>query len=133
MKTTIKTNIALSLMFILSVALVSFTDANGQNTNDKQELKYVGNLNNKPVFQLELNNTADENYTISVIDIYSNVLYKEQASGTKITRKFLLNTDELGDEPVRVEIASAKTNKKQVFEINRNSRFVQDLVINKVK
>jgi hypothetical protein len=97
------------------------------------ELKFVGNIGDQPVFLLNFTNIEENEYTIVVRDEYGNVLYRDKVKGGNIAKKFILNTEELGDVVIQFEIIGKKTEKTVVYEVNKKSRLVEDLVINKMK
>lgn len=115
-----------ALLVAASVGLFSFSDGN-------DELKYIGTLNNNPVFELKLNNPNEEAFTITVADQYSNVLYKQQVKGSVYSKKFLLNADEIGNEALRFIITGKKTNVSKVYEVSNETYSVQTPVISKLK
>lgn len=117
---------ALTLSFSSAFA-IDETNASGI------ELKFIGNVKNQPIFQLITNHPDETEYTVSVIDENNVVLYKDNVKSGVAAKKFMLNTEELGDASVRFEITGKKSNKTIVYEINRNSKVVSDLVINKLK
>jgi hypothetical protein len=123
--------IALGATFITAFSLPALA------TEEKKaipvELKFVGNIESQPVFLLSFNNAEESGYTIVVRDEFNNVLYRDNVKGGNITKKFLLNTDELGDAAITFEIIGKKTEKTVVYEVNKKSRLVEDLVINKMK
>lgn len=122
---------AIALATLFTVAFVSPAVANN-NLPAAVELKFIGNLKDQPMFQLSFNGAEETEYTVAVLDEYNNMLYKETVKAGA-TKKFLLNTDEIGSADLRFEITGKKSNKTVVFEINRNQRVVEDLVINKIK
>lgn len=98
------------------------------------ELKFAGLVNQQPLFQLIFSGSPlQDEFTISVTDEYGYSLYKENIKGESFTKKFLLNTDEIGDNTLRFEIYCNKTKKSVAYEVNRNTRFVQEMVIKEVK
>jgi hypothetical protein len=115
-----------SLLLVATVGLFSFSNGN-------DELRYIGMLNNNPVFELKLNNPNEEVFTITITDQYSNVLYKQQVKGSVFNKKFLLNTDEIGNESLRFIITGKKTNVSKVYEVSNESYSVQTPVINQLK
>jgi len=123
-------------VIVMATALASLTGpsvfASDSTIGNPIELKYIGNEKNQPVFQLDLNNTEIEEFIISVRDIYGNVLYSEKVKGEKITKRFRLNTDEVEMDELKFEVISKKTNKTSVYEVTRNTRLVQDVVVNKL-
>ena len=97
------------------------------------ELKFLGNVNNQPVVQLNFTNTEVSEYTVVVRDSHGVVLYKDKVKGRNMTQKFILNTEDLGDGEVHFEITGKKTDKTAVYEVNTVSRIVEDVVVNQVK
>lgn len=97
------------------------------------ELKFVGNLNNQPVFVLNFTNTEVNEYTVIVRDNSGYVLYKDKVKGSNMTQKFIINTADIGDGEIKFEITGKKTDKTVVYEVNTVSRFVEDVVVSKVK
>ena len=123
---------AFALFTAISMTAAPVTAMANDDKNVKTELKFVGNVNDQPVFHLQLNNTLQEEFTIVIRDLYSNVLYRYTSKNGNFDKKFLLNTDEIGDDPLRFEITIGKE-KPVVYEINRNSRTIEEVVVNKVQ
>lgn len=89
-------------------------------------LKFIGTLNNQPLFQLSFSGTAEQDhFTIQVRDEYGNALYRENIIGRTFSKKFLLNTDEIGDDLIRFEITCKKTKQSIQYEVNPTTRLVQ--------
>ena len=127
--------IAIAFFTVFSVAAAPFAMATDSSHNRVMpvELKLVGNINNQPIFQLTYaGNTEQDEFTIVIRDEDGNSLYRENIKGESFTKKFLLNKDEVGDGPLRFEITSKKFSKTVVYEVNRNTRQVEDLVISKL-
>ena len=127
--------IAIAFFTVFSVAAAPFAMAADSSYNRVMpvELKLVGNINNQPIFQLTYaGNTEQDEFTIVIRDEDGNALYRENIKGESFTKKFLLNKDEVGDGVLRFEISSKKFSKTVVYEINRNTRQVEDLVISKL-
>jgi hypothetical protein len=107
-------------------------------TDDKNlvsaELKFIGNFRSKPVFELTFTNPGTQaEFVVNIRDEYGNSLYRESVNSSIISKKFLLNTDEIGDDVLRFEITNKKDNKTVVYEVNQNSRFVEEISITKTK
>lgn len=98
------------------------------------ELKFLGEVNEQFVFQLVFDGNAEENeFTVTITDNAGFLLHKEVIKGEKVSKKFLLNTDELGDNTVKFLVTSKKSNQTVTYEVNHVSRLVQDVVVNKLK
>lgn len=122
--------IAIATLFTLGLTLPA---AAGENIPAPVELRYLGKINNQPVFELVLDNSEENKYTVIIRDEFNNVLYKDNVKGKNITKRFVLNTEELGDLEIKFEITNSKTDKTIVYEVNRKARMIEDVVVNKIK
>lgn len=124
---------AIALVALFTLALNTQVFANNEKNPSGVEIKFIGSHKNQPVLELHFNNAAETEYTIEVVDEYNVLLYKDVVKANAGVRRFMLNTEELGNVGLRFEITGRKSNKTTVYEINRNARVVEDLVVNKVK
>jgi hypothetical protein len=126
--------IALAFFTVFSVGMAPAVRSNDKNPVVPVELKFAGFIKNQPLFQLSFFGNPEQNeFTILIRDEYGNSLYRENIIGETFTKKFLLNTNEIGDNLVRFEIFCKKTRKSVTYEVNRNTRFEQEMVINELK
>lgn len=131
MKTKIK-NYGTIALFAFFSFIGTVTLANDETKDPPAaQLKYIGALKNQPVFQLDLNGNEEQEFTISVRDEFSEILYTERVKAKMFTRKFLLDTENLGDAVLRVEVRSGR-NKPEVFTINRSTRSVEETSVTKL-
>ena len=130
-------NFGMMLMAVVALTLTFSTTtlANGEKTpkSSSIELKFIGHYENQPVFQLNLNNTEEDEFSITFRDDYGNVLYSGKVKGSNISKKFMLNTEEIGDNVLSVEVKAKKNDKAEIYQINRNRSYVEETVVNKVK
>jgi hypothetical protein len=103
-------------------------DGDKENPTNTTELKFIGNLENQPVFQLNLINIEEDEISVTFRDEYGNILYSDKYKGANLSKKFLLKSDELGDATLNVTVRSKKNNSTEVYSID-----VEETVINKVK
>jgi len=129
MKTKNYVTIALFMAFSFIATAVSAND--GAKDTPGTELKYLGIINDQPIFQLNLNSDKEEYFVISVKDQFGETLYSEKVKTKTFTRNFRLDTDNLEDAIIRVEVRSGNK-KPEVFTINRNTRFYEETSINKL-
>ena len=124
---------AIALFAALSIASANTAMA-GEGTKPKAgiDLKFIGNNDNQPVFQLNVNNTEDEEYIVTFRDEQNNVLYAGKLKGINISKNFQLNTEDGADNSLSVEVKSKKTNKAETYKINRTTSFTQEIVVNKL-
>ena len=78
------------------------------------------------------NLSAEKDYVLNIKDEYGNSLYRETISGVTLSKKFMVNTDEVQDNKLRVEISSKKNNHLVVYEINRNNRVTEEINIYRI-
>ena len=137
MKQTMKTTRIITMgLFTLCTMGLSKTTFAAPKTGDPAELKFIGNVKNQPVFQLNLNNTDAEEFFISVKDADRNVLYSEKVKGVNLSRKYQLAIDEAElSSPgfgVTVEVTSAKTHNTQVYKISSTMHTIENIVVAKL-
>lgn len=126
---------------IIAIALIAFTFAfsNTALANEEDptkhvtELKFIGNKDNQPVFQLNLNNTIEDEYIVTFRDEYGNVLYSEKFKGASISKKFLFKSEDFGDTSLSVMVKAKRGNTTDVYSINRSHSYIEQTVVNKVK
>ena len=132
MKTKIR-NFGTIALFVALSFVTTVASANDETKDPPAAaLKYIGILNNQPVFQLDLNSAKDEEFAIFIKDQFGEVLYTERVKAKIFTRKFQLDTDNLGDAILRVEVKTGKGKKPEVFTINRNTRSIEETSISKL-
>ena len=127
--------IAIAFFTVFSVAAAPFATAADSSNHRVMpiELKHIGSIHNQPLFQLSYDGKAEQDeFTITIRDENGNSLYRENIKGENFSKKFLLKKEEVGEGSLRFEITSKKYNTTVVYEINRNIRQVEDLVVNKL-
>ncbi|MCS3796667.1 hypothetical protein [Niastella sp. OAS944] len=125
------------MMFALIALTLGFSTITLANDEGKAknitDLKFIGNMENQPVFQLNLNNTEDDEFTVTFRDEAGNVLYNDKFKGANISKKFMLKSEEFGDSALNVVVKSKKYNTTDVYTINRSHTYVEETVVNKLK
>ncbi len=126
--------IAIAFFTVFSMAASPAVHAGEKNPSVPVEMKFAGFINNQPMFLLNFSGNAQQDeFTITINDDYGNSLYKENIKGENFIMKFLLNTDEIEDDTLLFNVYSKKTKQSVTYAVNRNSRFVEDVAISKVK
>jgi len=126
----------ISLLVVLAFTLVFSTVTLANDENGKPAptatLKFVGNLDNQPVFQLTLTNDEAQEYTIIFKDMYGNTLYTEKTKGSNINKKYMLKSEDLNDGTLHVIVKVKKGNTSESFSITRNTSYVEDTSVSKL-
>ncbi len=125
---------------VVAVALLALTLGisntavanNGGDNNNNVELKYLGQLKNQPVFQLNIKSAPDAEYLVRIIDEANNVVYAEKLKGQDITKKFQLSDDAQESSLLTFEIINRKDNSVTTYKVRNNTRTVQDIEIAKI-
>ena len=121
-----------ALAFTLAFTTPSMAN-DGAKGDHKTELKFIGNLENQPVFELNLENKEEDEYTVIFRDEYGNVLYIDKFKGAGLNKKFMLKSEDFGDSVLNVTVKSKKNNTTEVYSINRSHSYVEETQVNKVK
>lgn len=125
--------IAIAFFTVFTASLAPAAFANDSNELPV-ELKYIGNINNQSIFQLKVNgNLKNSEFTISINDPFGNPVYRENIKGENFTKKFLFNTEELGDDTLDFTIFCRTSNKTVLYKINRQTRFIEEMVVSEQK
>ena len=126
--------ILIAFFTVFATAASSVALANDSTRAVPVELKFIGNIKNQPLFQLNFFGTPDENeFIITIRDGFGNSLFREFIKGEVFSKKFLLNTEEMSDEPTRFEVLGKKSKKTTVFEVNRNTIYMDEMVVSTLK
>jgi hypothetical protein len=117
-----------------TLAFTTPTMANdGEKGDHKTELKFIGNLENQPVFELNLTNKVEDEYTVIFRDEQGNVLYSDKFKGAGLNKKFMLKSEDFGDTALNVTVKSKNSNTTEVYSINRSLSYVEETQVSKVK
>ena len=124
--------IALSISFIaLANDTTGITNKKDPN-DDKVELRFVGNLQGHPVYQLNLNGDEQDEYVVSFRETDGTVVYTNIVKGN-FSQRFMLKSEELADKSLRMEIRAKNSNQSRVFLIKRTENTVEENVVIKLQ
>jgi hypothetical protein len=132
METKIRNYTTIALFFALSL-FTTVASAKGEKKDPPvAQLKYLGNVGDQPVFQLDLSTDKEDYFVISIKNQFGENIYSERVKAKVFTRKFRLDTESLQDDTLRVEVRSGSSKKPEVFTINRHARFVEETSVSKL-
>ena len=126
--------IAMGLATALTFGLSNAALANN-NPDVPSALKFVGSFNSLPVFQLELNNSANTEYIVTVRDADKKVLLSEKIKGEKISRRYKLDAEEMSlITGTTFEVVNKLTKEKTVYVIdaNTNRTVVENTIVTRL-
>ena len=122
---------AMSLFFAVSLNLTATANDDVKKPSNI-EFKMISNVNDQPVFQLDLRNADADEFYVTIKDNVGNTLYSDKYKGSNISRKFKLADQGLSDGSLRIEVRSKKTNKSEVYTINRSTKYVQETSVTRL-
>jgi hypothetical protein len=126
--------IAMGLATVLTFGLSNAAFANNK-PDVPAALKYMGNFNSLPVFQLELNNSANAEFIVTVRDADKKVLLSEKIKGEHISRRYKLDAEEMSlitGTTFEVTNRATKESAVYVIDVNTNRTFVENTIITKL-
>jgi hypothetical protein len=131
-RTMLYGKMSIALALFLSFTFSSFAFANdGKKDTTPVQLRFIGNINNQPVFQLYMENPDQEEYNITISDEDGTQLYFDKIRSKNFSRKFQVDTNEIQGQ-LRVEVRAKKTDKAEIYQINSITRFVQETFVTKL-
>lgn len=134
MKSTVRNfrNTVIAVLTLSAFVFANTVAANNTKPGSTIELKYIGKAEDGPVFQLNLVNEQEEEFSITFRDENGNVLYSEKVKGTNITKRFRLSNEQLADDTVKVEVKNKKGSILEQYTINRQVKVVDEASVTKL-
>lgn len=127
--------IVIGLMAMISTSFgnpVSAMDT--KNDPPGAGVKYLGFVNNNPVFELSLNNAKSDYYFITIRDEAGTVLYAEKLSGKTISRRYRIDTEEeVTAGGLRFEVRSVNTKKTDVYITGITEHVTREVAVTKIQ
>ncbi len=125
--------IALTFFMLTAFSQVIAKATDDSITTLPVELKLVGTIDDNPLLQLNFYGSNGENeFSISITDEAGILLYSGKAKGEVFSKKFLLNTDDLGDAVLRFVITGKKSRKTAVYQVSSQRRVIEQMDVVKL-
>lgn len=121
-----------SLLLVSSLPLAAGAQ---QFSSDRKnpDIKYLGTLDNKLVFQVDLPGSSENNQFVTIKDEDGNTLFSEKIRDNQFSRKFAFEREEVEGKKISFVIYNGKEISAQVFQVSRSLRMVEDVAITQVK
>jgi hypothetical protein len=94
------------------------------------EVKYIGGKTGELIFNVVYNNTTGGRFSLRVLDADGNQIYQNFYTDKKFDKKFMINDAE---GKVTFVLKNYQDNSTQSFEVNANTRLVEDIEVKEVK
>lgn len=122
------------LASVLMLGIITSVQAQDSKKTDAAAvaIKYLGSVDNQPVFQVAFENLRQENVHVSITDENGVELYGEKFKEKKFSKRFKF--EKLGTETFKLRFTLSSDSEKlsQVFEVNTKVWTVQDYVITRL-
>jgi hypothetical protein len=97
------------------------------------EIKYLGMYEAQPIFQVDINNLTGEDLFVVLKDEDGGTLYKESFNSKSFSKKFQISLPDVANMKVTMTVFSKDGKTKQQFEINNQTKVVEDVVVTRVR
>jgi hypothetical protein len=123
-----------------SVAFTANADAAGSHVSKKHnagsastaEVSYIGSQEGQPLFSVSYNNNEGGRFGVSITDAEGDQLFQAYYRDRKFDKKFKIS-DAAPRGKLLLTIHNFQDNSEQSFEINANTRLVEDVEVKEVK
>jgi len=96
------------------------------------EIKYLGSIDDKPVFQIDFDNQNSEEMLLTLKDDSGNIIYTELVKDKKYSRKIQLESADLSDLKMILVLSNKKAYQSQTFQISRNTHIIEHVKVEKL-
>jgi hypothetical protein len=93
-------------------------------------VKHIGNPQGSVVFQVQYDNITGDRFSLTIKDEDGAILYQDVYADKKFDKKFQLPQGEA--DKIKFIIKGIKTNHIQTFEVNTNTRIIEEVAIKRV-
>lgn len=136
MKKIMKNNKFLALAFITVFSTSAFAGNNPEKNKENSvtsELTHLGNVEENPLVLLKVDGNENQNdFTVAITDNLGQVLYKQNIKGESFSKKFLFNSEEIGESTLYLTVTCRNTKTSTVYELsNKHKSEVNFLVTRK--
>jgi hypothetical protein len=127
-------------IIIAMMAVIGTSFSNPVSAMDKKsdppgvEIRYLGFVNNNPVFEIITNNPRADNFFITIRDESGTVLYSEKLSGKNLSRRYRIDTEEeIAEGGLRFEVRSVNNKKTEVYIAGISENVTREMAVNKIQ
>ena len=132
---SMKKAIIVALATIFSAAFFNTASATGTPENvPGVVVKYLGVVDNNPVFEIVFNSNEIDNYIVRIKDENGTVIFTEKLKGRNMSRRYRIDTEqELGEDALWFEVKAIKTRKTDLYVAGVKEDVKRSMAINKLK
>jgi hypothetical protein len=127
-------NTIIKITMVLLLVVNSFSAINAQKFSDSPnaEVKYVGIIDNKLVFEVEFKNASEVPSILEIRDGNGFEFYTGKFKQKNFKKKYAIDKSELSNTSISFVLASQGNVQQQEFDINASSRLVEEISVVKL-
>jgi hypothetical protein len=112
----------------LLIGLVTGASAQSSDNAPKAAINYIGSLDGKPVFKVDLDNKNGNVYFLSIKDDEGALLYSEKIKDKQFSKSFRFDADR---DVVKLSfiLSTGKETQTQEFKVNTSTRSYNDVAV----
>lgn len=115
-------------VFALGFLLCLQSAASAQET-PKPNVQYVGSLDGKPVFKVDLDNESGSVYDLTIKDDQGTILYTQRIREKQFSKKFKFDNANYDNVKLTFVLSNNKETQSQEFKVNTKTRVFNDVVV----
>ena len=136
MKTPVS-NVRSTFFKLAMVSLLLFNSfgilqAQSVSKSPNAEIKYVGMLDNKLVFEVNYKNEAEAGFILEIRDGDGFEFYSAKFKQKNFKKRYAIDKNELGNISLTFVLASEGNLQQQEFDVNTSSRVVDEIRVVKL-
>lgn len=133
-QSTVVRNTIIKVTMICLLIVNSFSAINAQNLSNSPnaEIKYVGIVDNKLVFEVEYKNVSGVPFILEIRDADGFEFYTGKFKQKNFRKKYAIDKSELRNTSISFVLASQGNVHQQEFDINASSRVVEEISVVKL-
>ena len=136
MKTPIS-NVRSTFFKLAMVSLLLFNSFNilqaqSVSKSPNAEIKYVGMMDNKLVFEVTYKNETEAGFLLEIRDGNGFEFYSAKFKQKNFKKRYAIDKNELGNISLTFVLASGGNLQQQEFDVNASSRMVEEISVVKL-
>ena len=130
---SVRYTIAKVVMFlVLAVNSFGIIQAQKVSNSPSAEIKYVGIVDDKLVFEIEYKNDPQNVFSLEIKDEDGYQFYFGKFKQKSFRKQYAIDKEELGNSSITFVLAAQGNVQKQVFDVNLKSRTVDEISVVKL-
>ena len=120
------------MVWVLLVNSLGILQAQGLSKSPSAEIKYIGIVDDKLVFEIAYNSDGQNVFSVEIKDEAGYQFYYGKFKQKSFRKQFAIDKAELNNSSISFELSSLGSVKKEVFDINASARIVEEVSVVKL-